>query len=93
MPEQIRLGLVGLTHDHIWDHLPDVLASARIDLRVAAEANPTLREQLAEHTDCPTVGTWQESSRAATSTRSIFTRTTVQDPKLRLRPSNRASMS
>lgn len=60
MPDKLRLGLIGLTHDHIWDHLPDVLASDRIDLQVAAESNPTLCEQLAKHTDCDTVSTWQE---------------------------------
>ena len=60
MSDRIRLGLIGLTHDHIWDHLPDVLASDHIDLQFAAEPNPALCEKLAEHTDCATVATWQE---------------------------------
>ena len=36
MSNTVRLGIIGLTHDHIWDHLPDVLASDRIDLVLAA---------------------------------------------------------
>jgi predicted dehydrogenase len=60
MSTTVRLGIIGLTHDHIWDHLPDVLASNRIDLALAAETNSALCENLAGHTDCPTRSSWQE---------------------------------
>ncbi len=38
MTTPIRIGVLGLTHDHIWDHLPDVHTNP--DTRLVAVADP-----------------------------------------------------
>jgi predicted dehydrogenase len=38
MPAPLRIGVLGLTHDHVWEHLHDVRASA--DTRLVAVADP-----------------------------------------------------
>ncbi|MBC8354013.1 MAG: Gfo/Idh/MocA family oxidoreductase [Planctomycetes bacterium] len=38
MSTPLRIGILGLTHDHIWDHLPDVQTNA--DTRLVAVADP-----------------------------------------------------
>ena len=38
MPTPLRIGVLGLTHDHIWDNLPD--AATHPDVRIVAAADP-----------------------------------------------------
>ena len=38
MSNPLRIGVLGLTHDHVWDHLPDVCSNP--DTRLVAVADP-----------------------------------------------------
>ena len=38
MTSPLRIGVLGLTHDHVWDHLPDVCSNS--DTRLVAVADP-----------------------------------------------------
>jgi predicted dehydrogenase len=38
MTRPLRIGVLGLTHDHVWDHLPDVVSNE--ETRLAAVADP-----------------------------------------------------
>ena len=38
MTRPLRIGVLGLTHDHVWDHLPDVRSNP--DTRLVAVADP-----------------------------------------------------
>ena len=41
----IRTAILGLTHDHAWDHLPDLVASEDVELVGAAEPRTDVREK------------------------------------------------
>lgn len=42
MPDPLRIGVLGLTHDHIWDNLPDVATNPNTRVVAAADAHQTL---------------------------------------------------
>jgi predicted dehydrogenase len=42
MPKKYRIGVLGLTHDHVWGHLPDVRAHERTELVAAADPHQEL---------------------------------------------------
>ncbi|GAB4111946.1 MAG: hypothetical protein Fur005_13880 [Roseiflexaceae bacterium] len=53
MADKIRIGVLGLTHDHIWGNLRDLAASAGGELVAAADPAPELRAYVAkEYPDC-----------------------------------------
>ena len=56
MADQIRIGIMGLTHDHIWDHghLEAVRDSAQATLVAAADPHQPLLEQMTERFGCKT---------------------------------------
>lgn len=53
MSEPIRVGILGLTHDHIWGNLSDLNASARGRLVAAADPNEPLLVRARNEFGCP----------------------------------------
>jgi predicted dehydrogenase len=53
MAGSIRVGILGLTHDHIWGNLDDLNASARGHLVAAADPNEELRVKARNEYGCP----------------------------------------
>jgi predicted dehydrogenase len=52
MSDKFRIGVLGLSHDHVWDHLPHLAASANGLLVAAADPNAPLLDRVkAEHDD------------------------------------------
>jgi predicted dehydrogenase len=45
MPDKIRIGVLGLSHDHVWGNLRDLAACEDGELVAVAEPHPALREQ------------------------------------------------
>ena len=41
-----RVGIIGLSHDHIWDVLPDLAGNEDIELVAAARAQVPLLERI-----------------------------------------------
>ena len=54
MSAKLRIGLLGLTHDHIWDHLPALTASENAELVAAVDPNEPLLKRVANETGCRT---------------------------------------
>lgn len=52
MTTPLRIAVLGMAHDHLWDNLPDLLACERGDLVAGADVNPKLRELFRERTGC-----------------------------------------
>jgi predicted dehydrogenase len=46
MADKIRVGVLGLSHDHVWGNLSDLAACAEGELVAAADPHPALREQV-----------------------------------------------
>jgi predicted dehydrogenase len=46
MADKIRIGVLGLTHDHVWGNLNELAACGDGELVAAAEPHPALREQI-----------------------------------------------
>jgi predicted dehydrogenase len=42
----IRMGLIGLSHDHVWDLLPDMAANEHVELVAATSTKPPLLERI-----------------------------------------------
>lgn len=55
MADKLRVGILGLTHDHIWSNLDDLKASPLAELVAAADLNLELREKIRTAYDCPQV--------------------------------------
>ena len=54
MTEKIKVGILGLTHDHVWGNLNELNKSPLGSLTAAADPHPELREKLrAEYGDIP----------------------------------------
>ncbi|MHC4994622.1 MAG: Gfo/Idh/MocA family protein [Planctomycetota bacterium] len=50
MSEQLRIGVLGLSHDHVWDHLPHLAASDTGRLVAVADPNTPLLDRVkADH--------------------------------------------
>ena len=47
MPDKLRIGVLGLTHDHVWDNLPHVLACDGCELIAAADPHQPLLDKVA----------------------------------------------
>jgi predicted dehydrogenase len=54
MPEPYRIGVLGLTHDHVWGNLQDLHASDEGVLVAAADPNGPLLEQVQQQFGCTT---------------------------------------
>jgi predicted dehydrogenase len=55
MQSKLRVGVLGMTHDHLWGNLADLNASPLGDLVAAADPNPKLRDKAKEEFGCPRV--------------------------------------
>ena len=60
MTPPLRIAILGLGHDHIWDHLDDLLSSAHFDLVGAADADSALRDKLQGKATCPLWSDWRK---------------------------------
>jgi predicted dehydrogenase len=45
MPEKVRVGVLGMSHDHVWGNLKNLVESEDGELVAAADPNPALRNQ------------------------------------------------
>ncbi len=48
MPNKLRIGVLGLTHDHVWDNLPHVVACDACELIAAADPHQPLLDKVKE---------------------------------------------
>lgn len=53
MNEKVRIGVLGLTHDHVWSEADAVVACDEAELIAAADPNEPLRSRFAEQYGCP----------------------------------------
>lgn len=61
MSKKLRIGVLGLSHDHVWSNLRDLNMSARGELIAAADPNPPLLEKVQREYRCPQVhGSYDE---------------------------------
>ncbi|MCA9178901.1 MAG: Gfo/Idh/MocA family oxidoreductase, partial [Planctomycetales bacterium] len=60
MSRPIRTAIIGLTHDHVWDHLPQLAASAGVDLVGAAEPRADVRERFQREYRLPASESYDE---------------------------------
>lgn len=54
MPKSFRIGVLGLSHDHVWGNLSDLKASSRAELVAVADPHPPLLEKAKEQFGCRT---------------------------------------
>lgn len=55
MTSKLRIGVLGMTHDHVWGNLKDLNASALGELVAAADPNEELLNKAKTQYNCPTV--------------------------------------
>ncbi len=56
---RLRVGVLGLTHDHVWGNLTSLVAGNLGELVAVAEPDPLLRARLArDHRDVPALATY-----------------------------------
>jgi predicted dehydrogenase len=55
MAETLRIGVLGMTHDHVWGNLRDLANSPLGTLVAAADPNEELRAKIKEEFNCPEV--------------------------------------
>ncbi|MEZ4730631.1 MAG: Gfo/Idh/MocA family oxidoreductase [Caldilineaceae bacterium] len=55
MSDNLRVGVLGMTHDHVWGNLRDLNASPLGDLVAAADPNEELLDKVKTQYNCPTV--------------------------------------
>jgi len=53
MANILRVGVLGLTHDHVWNNLKELQASGRGTLVAAADPHPPLLDQVKQLYGCP----------------------------------------
>jgi len=56
----LRIGILGLIHDHVWDHLPQLQHSQNAELVAAFDSNQELRERIQSEHQCPVYPTAEE---------------------------------
>jgi predicted dehydrogenase len=59
MSSLLKIGVLGLTHDHIWGNLRDLERSERGTLVAAADPNTPLLERIAGQYDCRTYASYE----------------------------------
>ena len=62
----MRIAIIGLSHDHVWGHLPDLQAHPEVELVAAADGDPALRERVNTETGCATYASDDELLAAET---------------------------
>ena len=61
MADQLRVGVLGMAHDHLWTNLDDLLKREDATVVGAADMSPRLRAKFSEQTGCPdTYEHWEE---------------------------------
>jgi len=60
MANQLRIGVIGLSHDHIWDHIGDLTSSEQAHFVGAAETDAELRSKIEEKYGGSTWSDWRE---------------------------------
>lgn len=58
--QPLKIGILGLIHDHIWDHLPQLEHSQNAELVAAFDTNSELRERFTSEFNRPTYATADE---------------------------------
>ncbi|QDT95602.1 Gfo/Idh/MocA family protein [Gimesia aquarii] len=58
--QPLRIGILGLIHDHAWDHLPQLQHSENATLIAAFDRNQELRDRIHAEYDCPTYASPEE---------------------------------
>lgn len=53
----LRIGVLGLIHDHVWDHLPQLVHSQNAELVAAFDTNQELRNRVQNEYGCPVYDT------------------------------------
>ena len=60
MTDRLRIGVIGLSHDHIWDHLGDLTSSEHVEYVGAADPDAELRTKLGNKYGGRTWTDWRE---------------------------------
>lgn len=60
MTKKYRIGVAGLTHDHVWGNLADLAASEKGQLAAVADPNPPLLDRAREKYGCASYGDYRE---------------------------------
>ena len=60
MTDKLRIGVLGMTHDHVWGNLRDLAASSQAELTAAADINSELLEKVQADFGCPQVFDYYE---------------------------------
>jgi predicted dehydrogenase len=55
MANKLRIGVLGMTHDHVWGNLKELNASTLGELVAAADPNEELLNKVKQQYNCPTV--------------------------------------
>lgn len=56
----LRIGILGLIHDHAWDHLPQLQHSENAELIAAFDSNQALRDRVHTEYGCPAYASPEE---------------------------------
>ena len=60
MSDKLRIGVLGLTHDHVWSESDAIVACEETELVAAADPNGPLTARFAEQYACPVYSTSDE---------------------------------
>lgn len=52
MSNPLRIAVLGMAHDHLWDNMKDLLKRDDVELVAGADPNPTLQQRFRERTGC-----------------------------------------
>lgn len=58
--QPLRFGILGLIHDHVWDHLPQLHHSENAELVAAFDTNQALRDRIQTEYGCPAYASPEE---------------------------------
>lgn len=58
--QPLRIGILGMIHDHVWDHLPQLQHSENAELVAAFDRNQVLRDRIHTEYGCPTYASQEE---------------------------------
>lgn len=83
MHSPLRIGVLGLSHDHAWDNLPALAAHADATIVAAADPNEPLTTRAAEDYGCKTYESPTELLANESWTQSLFS---VVTPKVLIWP-------
>ncbi len=56
----MKIGLIGLTHDHIWGHIEPLKNHSDVEIVAAADPNQPLLDKVSEQTGCKTYTDYKE---------------------------------